>query len=312
MHYAREMAYFEIEDTGIGIAESDIERIFLPFERSSTANLREDIGTGLGLTISNMLTHVMGGTLSVKSEVGRGSTFLLKMYLSEVHTPRPRLKWADQMSGYTGMRKRILIVDDQAQQRQILKDMLTPLGFDIIEADSGANCLSEITRSVPDLLLLDISMPGMDGWTVCNTIRDLGYDKLPIVIVSANAFDTAAGRAGFPCHDSFVVKPVSLIDLLSAIKQHLSIDWIPNMPPAPVIEKTITAVPAAAELNSLLELGAIGYIKGIQQKLDALEQDNPDYAPFADVLRALLKQFRLNEYTIRLKEMLRHDTDNIQ
>jgi signal transduction histidine kinase/CheY-like chemotaxis protein/purine-cytosine permease-like protein len=312
MHYAREMAYFEIEDTGIGIEEADIERIFLPFERSSTANLREDIGTGLGLTISNMLTHIMGGTLSVKSEVGRGSTFLLKMYLPEVHAPRPRLKWADQMSGYTGVRKRILVVDDQIRQRQILKDMLMPLGFDITEADSGERCLAEIARDMPDLLLIDISMPGMDGWTVCRTIRERGVDKLPIIVVSANAFDTAASRAEFRYHDSFVVKPVSLIDLLSAIKQHLSLDWIASLPAKTTVQQAITAIPASVELNALLELGAIGYIKGIQEKLDALEQENPDYAPFADVLRALLKQFRLNEYTIRLKEMLRHDTDNIQ
>ena len=312
MRYAREMAYFEIEDTGIGIAEADIERIFLPFERSSTANLREDIGTGLGLTISNMLTHIMGGTLSVTSEIGNGSTFLLKMYLSEVHAPRPRLKWVDQMSGYAGVRKRILIADDQAQQRQILKDMLTPLGFDISETDSGANCLAAIEREVPDLLLLDISMPGMDGWTVSRTIRELGHNKMPIIIVSANAFDTATGRAGVPHHDAFIVKPVSLIDLLSAIKQHLSIDWITSMAPPVAAPQPITSIPEAIELKALLELGAIGYIKGIQEKLDQLEQQNSDYTPFANVLRALLKQFELNEYTNRLKEMLRHDTDNIQ
>ncbi|HEV7816254.1 MAG TPA: ATP-binding protein, partial [Janthinobacterium sp.] len=128
LRYAREMAHFEIEDTGIGIGAEDIERIFLPFERSVSADLRNDVGTGLGLTISSMLANIMGGTLSVDSEAGRGSTFRLKLYLSEIHAPRPRLKLEDQMSGYAGSRKRILIVDDQAVQRTILVDMLQPRG----------------------------------------------------------------------------------------------------------------------------------------------------------------------------------------
>ena len=310
MHYAREMAHFEIEDTGIGIPEADIERIFLPFERSSAAALREDIGTGLGLTISNMLVQVMGGTLSVRSEIGHGSVFKLKMYLPEVHAPRRRPQWDDRLSGYSGRRRRILIVDDQAPQRQLLKDMLLPLGFDIAEADDGNACLAAIAHAPPDLLLLDISMPDMDGWTVCRTLRERGHDTLPIVIVSANAFDV--GHAGLLCHDGFIVKPVSLADLLSVLKRHLALDWIAGPAPASSLRARPYAVPSPAELNTLLELGAIGYVKGIQEKLDALEQANRDYAPFAAALRGLLKQFRLNEYTNRLKEMLRHDTDDIE
>jgi signal transduction histidine kinase/CheY-like chemotaxis protein/purine-cytosine permease-like protein len=313
LHYVREMAHFEIEDTGIGISETDAERIFLPFERSASAALREDIGTGLGLTISRMLTQIMGGELSVKSRPGIGSTFMLNLYLPEVHTPRHQLKLEDQMSGYLGMRRRILIVDDQAPQRKMLAEMLIPMGFDILEADSGAACLAEIAAHPPDLVLLDIAMPVMDGWTVSRAIRDAGHANLPIIIVSANAFDMAAGRAEFPCHDGFIVKPVSLPELLAKIKLHLRLDWIadPVSAPASVLTKAET-IPSVEDLAVLLELGSMGYIKGILGKLAELEQQTPSHLAFVTELRRLVKRFRLNEYSIRLKEAIRNVTDNIR
>jgi signal transduction histidine kinase/CheY-like chemotaxis protein/purine-cytosine permease-like protein len=312
LRYVREMAHFEIEDTGIGISEKDAERIFLPFERSASANLRNDIGTGLGLTISNMLTQIMGGDLSVKSQLGSGSIFTLHLYLPEVHAPRPRLKLEDQMSGYAGMRRRILIVDDQAAQRKILAEMLTPMGFDIIEADSGAACMAEIDSQRPDLVLLDIAMPVMDGWAVSRAIRDRGNTTLPIIIVSANAFDIPAGHAGFPCHDGFIVKPVLLLELLTKIKLQLRLEWIAS-PALPVsISSAPEAIPSVEDLTALLELGSIGYIKGILEKLAELELQSPSHLAFTTELRGLVKRFRLNEYANRLKEIIVNVADNVR
>ncbi|GAA4025560.1 ATP-binding protein [Actimicrobium antarcticum] len=310
LNYLREMAHFSIEDTGIGISATDAERIFLPFERTASADLRADTGTGLGLTISRMLTHVMGGELSVTSEPGHGSCFLLKLYLPQVHAPRPTLTLDDPLSGYSGRRRRILIVDDQASQRTMLAQMLLPMGFDITEADSGAACLAAIAANRPDLLLLDIAMPGMDGWAVSRTIRELGDATLPILIVSANAFDQAAGRAGFPYHDGFVVKPVSLLELLAKIKLHLRLEWIAAPSPALSIETSGPAdiaptLPSIDDLITLLELGAIGYVKGILEKLTELEQRTPSQLAFTTELRQLVKRYRLNDFAHRLKEAIR-------
>ena len=310
VRYARELAQFEIEDSGIGIPEQDIERIFLPFERSGAARLRDDIGTGLGLAISSMLTHIMGGQLTVESRVGEGSKFMLKIYLSQVRSPRPRIKLTDQMSGYFGERKSILIVDDQFSQRALLAEMLIPIGFDVVHTDSGPACLAEIERRLPDMVLLDIEMPGMDGWATCHAIRERGYAQLPIIIVSANAFDTSLRRAEKLQNDDFIVKPVSLNELLSKIRLHLDIDWITQTPPAPVTQ-VMHMIPSAEKLNMLLELGSIGYVKGILRQLDEIEQQDRAYAPFASELRKMVKQFRLNDYTKRIKEVMRHDVDNI-
>ncbi|MBC7499786.1 MAG: response regulator [Herminiimonas sp.] len=315
MRYLREMAHFDVEDTGIGIAEVDLERIFMPFERSGAADLRSDTGTGLGLTICSMLTTVMGGDLAVKSRVGAGSTFALKLYLPEVAAPQPKLKLEDQLRGYLGARKTILIVDDQAPQRRVLAEMLVPVGFDIIEAGSGADCLAAIDTQMPDLVLLDIAMPGMDGWEVSRAIRDRGHAALPIMIVSANAFDVAAGRAGFPCHDGFVVKPVLLPELLAKVKHHLRLDHLAQrVHVADVVPYGLAAhvvVPSPACIAILLEMGAMGYVKGILGKLDEIEQEAPAIRAITNELRLLVKHYRFDDYMKRLREMPRHATDNV-
>ncbi|MBP0599414.1 response regulator [Herbaspirillum sp. LeCh32-8] len=319
VRYAREIAYFDIIDTGIGIADDDLERIFLPFERSNAANLRGDIGTGLGLAISRMLTHIMGGELSVQSEVGRGSSFHLKIYLPEVHVPRPTLKLEDQMSGYAGPSKRILVVDDQASQRRILREMLQPLGFEVQEADSGIACMEALSRALPDLVLLDIAMPLMDGWSVARAIRARGLLRLPVVFVSADAFEAAHERLDPPLYNDFIVKPVSYNELLAKIRMQLQIDWLPALaqPAAAAIAnaagaQTMLLVPAQNKLRALLELGAIGYAKEILRQLDDMERQNPAYLPFTTELRQLVKQFRLNEYVTRIKEMIRHDLNDVR
>ncbi|MBW9332185.1 response regulator [Herbaspirillum sp. RU 5E] len=322
LRYAREIAYFDVIDTGIGIADEDLERIFLPFERSSAANLREDIGTGLGLAISRMLVHIMGGELSVQSQVGQGSSFHLKIYLPEVHVPRPRLKLEDQMSGYAGPSRHILVVDDQASQRRLLRDMLMPLGFVVSEADSGLACMERLGREVPDLILLDIAMPQMDGWTVARAIRARGLAHLPILLVSANAFENLHERNEPPLVNDFVVKPVSYNELLAKIRQHLKLDWVaqatPEVPPslvpanAQATAQPLMLVPPHDKLATLLELGSIGYAKEILRQLDAMERQQPAYLPFTTELRQLVKQFRLNEYVTRIKELIRHDLNDVR
>lgn len=322
VRYMREIAYFDIIDTGIGIAAADIERIFLPFERSSAAAVRDDVGTGLGLAISRMLVHIMGGQLSAVSVPGQGSTFSAKLYLPQVHAPRTEPALAHAFPTYAGPRKRILIVDDLASQRALLRDMLAPLGFDLVEAASGSACLAAISRCVPDLVLLDIAMPGMDGWAVCRAIRALGLLHLPLMIVSANAFDTVLQGDTQPCNNDFLVKPVSLAELLSKIRRHLNIDWVapatagvpasiapPPGGPQTAPSQAAWVVPPVATFAHLLQLAQIGYVKGILEELDALGHQNPACMPFVLCLRPLAKQFRLQDYMTRLQELRQHAVD---
>ena len=308
--YAREIASFEVEDTGIGISAADIERIFLPFERSQSANQRKEVGTGLGLAISNMLAHIMGGELTVNSTPGKGSVFRLRVYLREVREPsRPESATAKPV-GYLGPRKRLLVVDDHASQRVILREMLEPLGFDIAEASSGEECLDKVAQQRPDLVLMDVAMSGIDGWETCARLRDAGHIELPVIVVSANVFDTTARKGvSMVCND-FIAKPFLLPDLLAKLKLHLGIEWLPGLQPAASTTQSIRLVPPRATLARLLELGAIGYVKGITGELDRLEQKHPMYAPFCGELRTLAERFRLPEYMNRLKEWVYDDVDH--
>jgi len=309
--YAREIAIFEVEDTGIGIGADDIERIFLPFERSDSASQRKEVGTGLGLAISNMLAHIMGGELTVTSTAGKGSVFRLRLYLREVRQPANRHAVTAQATGYVGSRKKLLIVDDQASQRVVLNEMLSPLGFDIMEADSGVACLAAVEQYRPDLLLMDIAMPGMDGWEVCRRLRERGHTELPIIIVSANVLDpTARVTESMYCND-FLAKPFLLKDLLSKLKLHLGIEWTATTPSPTTASQAVRLIPPRATLNRLLELGSIGYVKGIHAELDAIAQKDAVYAPFCAELRLLVERFRLPEYTNRLKEWMHDDMDHV-
>ncbi len=309
--YAREIAVFEVEDTGIGISEEDVGRVFLPFERSDSANQRKEVGTGLGLAISNMLAHIMGGELSVTSTLGKGSIFKLRLYLREVREPVRRTEASMLATGYIGTRKRLLITDDQASQRVVLKEMLGPLGFDILEADSGPACLAAVEEHRPDLLLMDISMPGMDGWEVCRRLRESGHAELPIIIVSANVFDPTARQTDSMYCNDFIAKPFMMNDLLSKLKLHLGIEWTSTPAQAATAVQAVRLIPPRAALARLAELGAIGFVKGIHVELDRIEKQNPMYAPFCTELRSLVERFRLPEYTNRLKEWMYDDVDHV-
>jgi CheY-like chemotaxis protein len=259
----------------------------------------------------------MGGELGVESRVGLGSSFHLKIYLPQVHVPRPRIKLEDQMSGYAGPSRHILVVDDQASQRRLLKDMLMPLGFVVSEADSGLACMERLGHDIPDLLLLDIAMPQMDGWSVARAIRARGLAQLPILLVSANAFENLHERNEPALVNDFVVKPVSYHELLGKLRQHLQLDWVASAqpaepPPAPAATQALLLVPSQDRLASLLELGRIGYAKEILRQLDAMERQQPAYLPFTTELRQLVKQFRLNEYVTRIQELIRHDLNDVR
>ncbi|HTO61271.1 MAG TPA: ATP-binding protein, partial [Bradyrhizobium sp.] len=137
IHYRSPVAEFEVTDTGPGIAPDDLERIFAPFERGALGAAQPQTGTGLGLTICRLLAGVMGGDIKVTSSVGTGSAFRVKILLSEVTNPTRPAPVAAPVKGYQGARKTILITDDDPVQRDLLREVLTPLGFILLSAPDG-------------------------------------------------------------------------------------------------------------------------------------------------------------------------------
>ncbi|MDI6750836.1 MAG: ATP-binding protein [Rhodocyclaceae bacterium] len=302
VQHVREIASFEIEDTGPGIAADESERIFEPFVRGSSAQGTAG-GSGLGLTIARMLTQVMGGELTMSSTLGVGTRFVVRLYLPHltgIVAARPTQ--AVRRIGYAGPRRRILIVDNEAADRDFLINLLAPLGFEIDQAASGLECLEVLPRFRPQLIFMDLAMPGMDGW---ETIRKINQGRLSdarIAIVSANAFDKGTENDLGIGTEDFFTKPVRIDELLDWIGRALGIDWIEEREPAET--DPVQAMPTypSADFTRLEALLKEGYMRGIHAELDALTKANPELAPFFERLRDLAREFRLEEMVKLLKK----------
>lgn len=289
LDYRREVARFEVIDTGIGIPPEDLDRIFLPFERSKAGRQSNIPGTGLGLTITHLLIELMGGEITVHSTLGQGSTFIVRLYLPEIAVPlaeiypRHRALW--RIRGYIGERHTLLIVDDQPVQRQLLAAMLMPLGFILREAGSGRECLNSVVESPPDAVLLDLTMDDPDGWTTADRLRQAGYSG-PVLIVSANVFENQPRLLQLHDVQGFIGKPVLEGELLDWLERYLQIEWvedyssranISNNSPQ-VDRKTFERAPTATIRLALRRAAKLGHLQGLHNALQQWAQDEPDHS----------------------------------
>jgi CheY-like chemotaxis protein len=310
VRYLRQLAQFEIADTGIGIAPEDIERVFMPFERGRGAVRAAAPGTGLGLTISKLLVEIMGGKIQVESEPRVGTTFRFTLMLSQVTSPAARPGAQRRVRGYLGPRRTVLVTDDEPGHRDLTAALLEPLGFHVVGTAGYRECL-ELAAALPiDLFLLDIGMPEMDGWELARRLRlELGSEA-PIIMVSANAYESQRGGTGPSFHDDFVVKPVDFWQLLEKIRHHLGIDWLYEDPEpveaSPALEPSALEAVARETLEQLWSLGQMGHVRGIHRKLDELDQADAGARALAGHLRPLVKAFQLNRYMQVLDQLRSH------
>jgi signal transduction histidine kinase/purine-cytosine permease-like protein/ActR/RegA family two-component response regulator len=309
VHYRSPVAEFEVADTGPGIQADDLERIFAPFERGALGVSQPQTGTGLGLTISRLLAGVMGGDIKVSSTVGTGSTFRVKILLSEVTNPRRIAPIDAPVYGYHGPRKTILITDDDPTHRDLLREVLAPLGFILLSAPDGPGCLALAQHCRPDLFLLDISMAGMDGWTVAETLRSTGHHQARILMVSASALEAHGMPLAQPFHDGYLMKPIDIPRLLETIRQLLRIEWQHDADEVrvPQWKPDSGSRPPVKYVEELIGLGQLGYIRAIQVKLDEIGSDYPEHADFVSQMRSLVDRFDLDQYMATLKTLHSYD-----
>ena len=316
LDFRQHVALIEVIDTGIGIALEDQERIFLPFERGSAGRRASESGTGLGLTITHLLTELMGGQLTLSSTPGQGSTFTVRLYLPDMPfdpaRPPVRALAFRPVIGYLAPRRTLLVVDDQPLQRQLLAGLLLPLGFTLKEAASGRECLEIVQRDPPDLVLLDLTMDDLDGWQTATLLRELmPAEKLPIVFVSANLFDHHSDRLQtFSCQ-GFVGKPVIESELLAALQRALQLEWVHDNTPlslatAPPLPATIdTPHPAGLPETLRDELAAFARQGQATAVHDCLRQalcDHPRHAVTLLLLQALAERFDFQALASHLRE----------
>ncbi|MGE0111306.1 hybrid sensor histidine kinase/response regulator [Aquabacterium sp.] len=319
VRYAREIALVEISDTGPGIAQVELDKVFEPFARGSSAAGNSAGGTGLGLTISKMLTDLMGGEMQVSSEEGVGTTFRIRLFLPQVRASEVAQRvMQGQRTGYAGERRRIWVVDNEEADRGLLVRILTPLGFEVTPLASGLDCLAHLRHVPPSLhphaLFMDLAMPGLDGWGTLRTIRAEGLSTAPAAIVSANAFDKALDNDVGITPDDFIVKPVRVPEMLDWLGRQLQLDWIvaersAEVSASPGSQHDPEAYPSTQALRSLEDQIHAGYVRGVHKALDQIAAAEPHCAPFVQRMRTLARQFHLDAMAKLIDEALAQSQD---
>jgi signal transduction histidine kinase/CheY-like chemotaxis protein len=297
---------FEVEDTGVGLSPEQIEQIFLPFEQVGDSKKQTE-GTGLGLAISQKIVGLMGGTVSVQSTFGKGSTFWFEVTLPEAKewVNSSRRTRSGTIIGFEGNKRRILTVDDRWENRSVLVNLLEPLGFEVFEASNGQEGLEQAIALQPDLIITDLVMPVMDGFTMVQHLRQVPQLQEVIFIASsASVFDVNRQEAEKVGCDDFLPKPVQAEELLDQLQQHLQLQWIYES--EPLVQASIArshahthsapeefVVPPGAELVMLYEAAQRGRVSQIQKELDRIQQLSSDYTSFADRIQELVVEFEV-------------------
>jgi signal transduction histidine kinase/DNA-binding NarL/FixJ family response regulator len=312
IRYRNMFAEIQVSDTGPGIRPEDQVRIFEPFERVQQPNGAAVPGIGLGLTITKMLVQVMGGKIGLTSELGKGSVFNVRLLLSEVTYPSAPPKSHANIRGYKGRRRSIMVADDDRTHCAIMVEILGPLGFGVTVVDSGIACLDIAREQRPDLVLLDIAMPGMSGWHVAAELRERVSPSTRIVMLSGSAFEIDAKRAATKHYDAAHIKPFYIGSLLQTIADLLDIEWIVDTDsetPDGARDGTDVALidrrlPHLRELIDLRRLGEIGYVRGIREKLSDIASQSQDYRWLVDRLEPLSRDLDFPQYIAVLSEFI--------
>lgn len=309
--YRNQVAKFSVTDTGIGINQKEIENIFNPFVRVHDTHKLNIPGTGLGLFISKLLADLLGGEISVISNK-KGTTFTLALLLPSLSGISLKPVNNQVISGFKGKRKTILVVDDEEDQRTILNELLSPIGFSIIEACDAKSALDLVNDRI-DLLILDITMPDMSGWELLSLLRKK-YPDMPVIMMSGNSVETQKLELENYKFDYYLIKPVEFQDLFSKLGLSLDIEWIyKNKNTAYPISDTGSELDADSLIifpdKEFLEkiyanalIGNKNALVSLLKNFQSEQKDNTKYALFIKRINTLIESFNFPEIQILIKE----------
>ncbi len=223
------MLHFDVVDTGIGIAKESQDKIFQPFSQEDETVTRRFGGTGLGLTISKRIAGLLGGDLTLESESGKGSTFKLtlaagqydKLLLQERPTADVnRESTAEESQECDLSHCKVLLVDDGDTNRRLVRIILERVNAAVHEAENGLVACQMTREDDYDIVLLDMQMPVMDGYTAASQMRDDGFEK-PIIALTAHAMASDKEKCLSAGCSGYLSKPISRTDLLALISQEV-------------------------------------------------------------------------------------------
>jgi PAS domain S-box-containing protein len=296
--------YFEVSDTGPGISPSEIHTLFKPFVQTETGR-KSMQGTGLGLPIGQQFVRIMGGDIEVESEVDRGTTFRFNIQASlATESDEQEKSVVRQVIGLESGQPsyRILIVEDVAENRQLLLELLSPIGFELCEAANGEEGVALHSLWKPHLILMDMLMPVMDGYEATRSIKQTPQgEKTIIIALTASAFEEQrAGILAAGC-DDFICKPLQEDVLFEKIAHHLKVRYIyeeENLSaslPAPLPLKILTAEDLSVMPRDwVVDLYQAALCVDDSRILELIEQIPETEKNLASALTDLVDNFRID------------------
>ncbi len=288
----------DIADTGPGMTAEEVATLFQPFVQTRVG-IQALGGTGLGLALSREFARLMGGDITVESRPGQGSSFRvdLPIQLGSAPSPPRAARRAGRVLGILGSGPpwRTLLVDDDADNRSWLSQLLAAVGFEVREASDGAEALAAVEAWAPQVVLVDLNMPVMDGYDAMRAIRALpSRERVVLVAVTASAFDDARDAIFAAGADGWLRKPCREADLLEEIRRHTGIEYryaddgpSSSLPAAP--RSTLSPRALALELRGELVRAAL--IADYDQVRELIGRIPPEHAHLAEELDALVERF---------------------
>jgi signal transduction histidine kinase/CheY-like chemotaxis protein len=309
---------FEVEDKGVGISPSGLKKIFQPFEQVGDVKKQAE-GTGLGLAISQQIVSLMGNTINVESQIGKGSTFWFEVELPEAKEWAASLRTTQKgkIVGFKGSQRLLLVVDDRWENRSVLVSLLEPLGFGVIDVSNGREGLAKANEIRPDLIITDLMMPEMNGYEMLRQLREIPELKdIPAIASSASVFESNQNESITAGADAFLPKPVEAQALLKLLEKYLNLEWIYEENSLAVEPKLVNSqemssstpkeiVPPTDEVLSQLHTLALqGRLMAMEQHLKTLEKVDEKYHPFIQEVRQYADNFQTEKIRTFLEQYL--------
>ncbi|SKB11133.1 putative Mitogen-activated protein kinase kinase [Planktothrix sp. PCC 11201] len=269
--------FFEIEDTGIGIAPEELETLFEAFVQTQSGRNSQQ-GTGLGLAISRSFIQLLGGDLKVKSSVGKGTifNFEIKIIILDRIDSQPQIPDQKVMSLAPNQPEyRILVVDDRRDNRTMLIQLLSSLGFEVYEASNGIEAIESCQQYSPHLIFMDMRMPVMDGYAATQHIKNtIQGQETVIIAVTASSFDEERAIVLSSGCDDFIRKPFRDMKIFEILQKHLGVEFIYQESDISLLSKVnlkVLTTQSIANLPSNLVTDLFESIVNLdQQKMEAI------------------------------------------
>ncbi|MBN1300086.1 MAG: response regulator [Melioribacteraceae bacterium] len=301
---------FEVADTGFGIPEDKINEIFSPFSQLANNTMKSE-GTGLGLSISKKIINKMGGDIFVESTVGNGSRFWFELEMEEVDDSSDS-NHIDfhRIIGYEGELRRILIVDDLPNDRKLIKAYLQPKGFEVIEASDGIDALKIIDKIKPDLILLDLIMPLLDGYDFAKELKKKNLTvPMPLVAVSACNPNEVVDKLEEIGVADYLLKPIDESSLLQVIQRVLELKWNYDKSESNEINNRVETAeeikyPSEKLLVELNDHISRRNFSKLHEVLTDIETSNKEFIPFVRKIRKLANSFNSNQIRKELRKII--------